>query len=151
MRYLDEGNRLCTLSDLKNVWLFNSSFTRVCLKAGFGPQLQALMIVMLEVKTSGLRHAGWEQSGWAQPAWGSVHIVWHSPARVAQRTGMVREGSRSRYSAASSAPKLLPPAEGTPADLLVQLMQRAGGIPSAVSLLLNPPYSDQALTQSLDI
>lgn len=66
--------------------------------------------------------------------------------RVTQRAGVLWEGSRGRYPAASSAPKVLPSVDGTPADLPILLIQRAVGTPSVLCLVLNPPYCDQTLT-----
>lgn len=162
MRHLDERNRLCTLSDLKNVWLFSSSSTQVCLKVGFGLQLQALMIVMIlsmynfignqapRGQTSALRHAGWELSGWASLGL-SAHIVWHSLAPQAQRADVLWGGSRGRYSAASSAAKVLPPVEGTPSRPTRPADAERVGIPSVLCLVLNSHCSDQTLTHYLDI
>lgn len=45
MSHLDERNRLCTFLDLKNAQLLHFNCIQACLRAGFGPHLQAFNVV----------------------------------------------------------------------------------------------------------
>lgn len=96
-------------------------------------------------KTSALRHAGWELSGWASLRL-SAHTGWHSLAPRAQRGDVVWKGRRGRNSDASSAPKVLPLAEGTPTLPADEESSRDSfcSLPSAQSTLFWPDTDTQS-------
>lgn len=106
--------------------------------------------IHLEAKTLPVATSPLWSSGRGLCDWPN-RCVTYSLASGAGGAVTVWEGSGGRHSAASCIPQALPSVEGTSADLLFQLMCGAEGIPSAVCRVLNPPYSDQTLTQSFDI